>query len=340
MAKRASRRERGRLARPPGNPASDQRLAARVAAVRRFNRFYTRQMGILQEGLLRSPFSLTEVRVLYELAHRDAPTAKALAVDLHLDPGYLSRILRRFKQQRLVKPSTSESDGRERLLTLTPRGRQTFAELDAKASDEIGEILSKLSPDDQARVVKAVEAIESVLGERRKEPVPLLLRPHQPGDLGWIVHRHGVVYAHEYGWNEQFEGLVAKIAAEFLEHYDERRERCWIAERAGERVGSVLLVRKSATVAQLRLLFVEPSARGLGLGTRLVQECTRFAQQTGYRRITLWTQSVLVAARRIYEREGYRLIAEAPHQSFGHDLVAQTWEKELGRLGVDGTHDR
>lgn len=328
--KRASTRKSARTARARGDTASDQRMATRVAAVRRFNRFYTRQMGILQEGLLRSPFSLTEVRVLYELAHRDAPTAKALAVDLHLDPGYLSRILRRFKQQRLVKPSTSESDGRERLLTLTARGRQTFAELDAKANDEVREILSTLSPDDQARVVNAVEAIESVLGEPRKDGVPLLLRPHQPGDLGWIVHRHGVVYAHEHGWNERFEGLVARISAEFLEHYDARRERCWIAERAGERVGSVLLVQKSARDAQLRLLFVEPAARGLGLGTRLVQECTRFARQAGYQRITLWTQSVLVAARRIYEREGYRLIAEEPHQSFGQDLVAQTWEKELG----------
>ena len=317
------------MAPAPGEGASDQSMASRVAAVRRFNRFYTQQMGILQEGLLRSPFSLTEVRVLYELAHRDAPTAKALAVDLHLDPGYLSRILQRFKQQRLVKQYASESDGRQRLLALTARGRLTFGELDAKANDEVRDILSKLSPDDQAKVVNAVEAIESVLGERRKDVVPLLVRPHQPGDLGWIVHRHGVVYAHEYGWNEQFEGLVARISADFLEHYDERRERCWIAERAGERVGSVLLVQKSARVAQLRLLFVEPAARGLGLGTRLVQECTRFAQQAGYQRITLWTQSVLVAARQIYEREGYRLIVEEPHQSFGQDLVAQTWEKEL-----------
>jgi GNAT superfamily N-acetyltransferase len=216
------------------------------------------------------------------------------------------------------------------LLALTARGRRTFDELDAKANDQLREILSKLSPDDQTRVVNAAEAIESVLGEPRTEGVPLLLRPHQPGDLGWIVHRHGVVYAHEYGWNEQFEGLVAGISARFLEHYDPRRERCWIAERAGERVGSVLLVQKSPRVAQLRLLFVEPAARGLGLGTRLVQECTRFARQAGYRRITLWTQSVLVAARRIYEREGYRLIAEEPHQSFGQDLVAQTWEKSLG----------
>jgi DNA-binding MarR family transcriptional regulator/GNAT superfamily N-acetyltransferase len=297
--------------------------------VRRFNRFYTRRMGILQERFLHTQFNLTEGRVLYELAHREAPTAKALAADLELDPGYLSRILQRFKRLRLVTHYPSEDDARQRLLALTSRGRRTFGDLDANADDEARTILSRLSADDQVKVVNAVHAIESVLGAGRDDAVPFLLRQHQPGDLGWIVHRQALLYAQEYGWDEQFEALAAKIAAGFLEHYDARRERCWIAERAGERVGSVLLVQKSATVAQLRLLFVDASARGLGLGSRLVQECTRFARQAGYERITLWTQSVLVAARRAYEREGYRLVSEEPHHSFGKDLVAQTWEKEL-----------
>jgi DNA-binding MarR family transcriptional regulator/GNAT superfamily N-acetyltransferase len=300
-----------------------------VAAVRRFNRFYTRQIGILQEGFLHSEFNLTEGRVLYELAHRQAPTAKALAAELDLDPGYLSRILQRFKRLRLVTQYASEHDARQRLLALTARGRQAFGELDANADDEVRGILSRLAPDQQVRLVSAVQAIESVLGGGGDQAVPFLLRQHQPGDLGWIVHRQALLYAHEYGWDEQFEALAAKIAAEFLAHYDARRERCWIAERAGERIGSVLLVEQSATVAQLRLLFVDASARGLGLGARLVQECTRFARQAGYRRIMLWTQSVLVAARRTYEREGYRLVSEEPHHSFGKDLVAQTWEKEL-----------
>jgi GNAT superfamily N-acetyltransferase len=193
----------------------------------------------------------------------------------------------------------------------------------------VRDMLLRLADEDRTRIVHAAHTIESVLGDRRREPVPLILRPHQPGDLGWVIQRHGVIYAHEYGWSEQFEALVAKIAGQFLERGDSRRERCWIAERDGERVGSVLLVQKSREIAQLRLLLVEPNARGSGIGARLVTECSRFARQAGYRRITLWTQSVLTSARRIYEREGYRLVAEEPHHSFGVDLVGQTWEKDL-----------
>lgn len=300
-----------------------------VAAVRRFNRFYTRQIGALQEGHLSSPFSLTEVRVLYELAHRETSTATDLAAALDLDPGYLSRTLQRFRQRRLITQKASPEDGRQRLLSLTALGRRTFEDLDARASQEIQQMLARLSMTDQQRVVEAMRTIEGRLGERDEPKVPYLLRPHRPGDIGWVVQRHGELYAEEYGWNEEFEALVAKIAAQFIERLDPRRERCWIAEREGERVGCVFLVAKSKTVAQLRLLLVEPSARGLGIGKRLVEECDRFARQAGYRKITLWTQSVLGAARHIYEQAGYRLASEKPHHSFGHDLVAEVWEKRL-----------
>ncbi|HEV8581899.1 MAG TPA: bifunctional helix-turn-helix transcriptional regulator/GNAT family N-acetyltransferase [Thermoanaerobaculia bacterium] len=306
-----------------------QTTTSRVAAVRRFNRFYTRQIGALREGHLSSPFSLTEVRVLYELAHRETSTATDLAAALGLDPGYLSRTLQRFRQRRLITQKASPEDGRQRLLSLTALGRRTFEDLDARASQEIQQMLARLSMTDQQRVVEAMRTIEGRLGERDEPKVPYFLRPHRPGDLGWVVQRHGELYAEEYGWNEEFEALVARIAAQFIERLDPRRERCWIAEREGERVGCVFLAAKSKTAAQLRLLLVEPSARGLGIGKRLVEECDRFARQAGYRKITLWTQSVLGAARHIYEQAGYRLVSEKPHHSFGHDLVAEVWEKRL-----------
>lgn len=302
---------------------------SRVDAVREFNRFYTAQIGVLQEGLLESRFSLTEVRVLYELAHRESPTAKDLAADLDLDPGYLSRILLRFKQRRLITQKPSKEDARQRLLSLTATGRRIFDELDTRASREIRQMLARLSEAEQLRVVEAMLAIESLLGHRAEPKVSYLLRPHQPGDIGWVVQRHGELYAREYGWNEQFEALVARIAAQFIESFDPQRERSWIAEREGERVGCVFLVKKSKTVAQLRLLLVEPSARGLGIGKRLVNECERFARQAGYRKITLWTQSALHAARHIYEQAGYRLVSENPHHSFGSELVEQVWERSL-----------
>jgi DNA-binding MarR family transcriptional regulator len=301
----------------------------RVAAVRRFNRFYTQKIGVLQDGLLDSPFSLTEVRVLYELAHREQPTASELGKDLGLDAGYLSRVLRGFERRGLIERRPSKTDGRQNLLSLTDAGRAAFAPLDERSHSEIGAMLRPLPAPGQRRLIEAMGAIERLLGAPPELAAPYLLRPHRPGDLGWIVHRHGVLYAQEYGFDERFEALVAKVAAQFLQSFDARRERCWIAERAGEIVGSVLLVKGSDEVGKLRLLLVEPEARGLGIGTRLVEECERFARQAGYQKITLWTNSVLDAARRIYEKAGYRLVREEPHHSFGQDLVGETWELDL-----------
>ncbi len=300
-----------------------------IATVRHFNRFYTQQIGVLQEGYLESPFSLTEVRVLYELGHCERTTASELARELGLDAGYLSRILRGFKKRGLIDKKPSEIDGRRSLLWLTEHGQEVFAPLHARSGVEIGAMLNRLSAAERERLVEAMRTIEGLLGARPEPKAPYLLRPHRPGDMGWVVHRHGALYAQEYGWDEQFEALVAGIVAKFLEHYDPKRERCWIAERDGEVVGSVFLVRQSDTGAKLRLLLVEPKVRGLGVGTRLVDECVGFARSAGYRKITLWTNSVLYAARHIYEKAGFRLVEEEPHHSFGHDLVGETWELEL-----------
>lgn len=308
---------------------ADYGLEARVAAVRRFNRFYTQKIGVLQEGLLRSPFSLTEARVLYELAHREPTTASALCRDLGLDAGYVSRILRDFGRRGLIARRRSRDDGRQSLVSLTRKGQAAFAPLDARSRAEIGAMLRPLPDAAQRRLVDAISTIEDLLRARAGATAPYLLRPHQPGDIGWVIHRHGALYAQEYGFDETFEALVAEIAAKFVRGYDPKSERCWIAEKDGAVVGSVFLVRKSRRVAKLRLLYVEPAARGLGIGARLVDECVRFARQAGYRSITLWTNSVLHAARRIYERAGFRLVDEAPHRSFGQDLVGQTWELEL-----------
>jgi DNA-binding MarR family transcriptional regulator/GNAT superfamily N-acetyltransferase len=302
-----------------------------IEAVRRFNRFYTRQIGLLEEGLLETPFGLTEARVLYELAHHEQTTATHLGEELGLDAGYLSRILRGFQKRGLLARRRSPADGRQVLLTLTDAGQVAFADLNEASRGQIESLLSDLAETDQDRLVHALETIQRLLGAHPEHRVPYILRPHQSGDMGWVVQRHGVLYNQEYGWDEQFEGLVAEIVAGFLRSFDPRRERCWIAEREGENVGSVFLVRhpEREGVAKLRLLLVEPKARGLGIGKRLVQECTRFARQAGYRTITLWTNSVLHAARQIYEQEGYLLVREEPHHSFGHDLVGQTWELEL-----------
>ena len=304
-------------------------LDHRVNAVRRFNRLYTKRIGVLHEGLLGSRYTLTEVRVLYELAHRDRPTAAELSKELGVDPGYLSRILRGFKRRGLISKTRSVADGRQSHLSLTARGRTAFAPLDRRAHDEIRAMLGDLSEGDQQRLVQAMETIETLLGPRREPKVPYLLRPHQPGDMGWVIHRHGALYAREYAWDETFEALVAEIAAKFIRGFDPKRERCWIAEREGEIVGSVFLVKKSPTVAKLRLMYVEPKARGLGIGGRLVEECIRFARHVGYRKITLWTNSVLLAARHIYRKAGFRLVHEERHHSFGHDLIGETWELEL-----------
>jgi len=295
-------------------------LEQRVEAARRFNRFYTRKIGVLHEGAYRSPFSLTEVRVLYELAHRDNATATALGRDLGLDAGYLSRILRGFERRGLVLKTRSVADGRQSHLSLTAQGRRVFAPLNARSHDEVAAMLGGLSPDAQARVVDAMQTIERLLGDHAEPPAPCVLRPPQPGDLGWVVHRHGA---------EEFEALVAEIVAHFVQRYNAKRERCWIAERDGEAVGSVFLVERSQTVAQLRLLLVEPKARGSGLGTRLVDECVRFARQAGYRKVTLWTQSELSAARRLYKAAGFRVTRKEKNHSFGKDLVSETWELDL-----------
>jgi DNA-binding MarR family transcriptional regulator/N-acetylglutamate synthase-like GNAT family acetyltransferase len=303
--------------------------ASPVDAVRRFNRFYTRRIGVLNEKLLRSGFTLPEVRLLYELAHRDRPSASELGKELRLDPGYLSRLVDRLGRRGLLERKPSPTDKRQALLRLTRKGQETFAALNRRSHEEIAAMLSPLATGDQRRLVEAMTRIERLLDGSPRTTEPYLLRPHQPGDIGWVVQRHGAIYAEEYAWDSGFEALVAEIAARFLRHFDPKRERCWIAERDGENVGCVFLVKKSATVAQLRLLLVEPSARGLGIGRRLVAECIRFARQAGYRKVTLWTNKGLDAAKHLYEEAGFRLIEEEPHHSFGHDLVAQTWNLTL-----------
>jgi DNA-binding MarR family transcriptional regulator/GNAT superfamily N-acetyltransferase len=308
---------------------TETELHQRVEAVRGFNRFYTKQIGLLHEKLLRSPFSLTEARVIYELAHHEQTTATELVNELGLDGGYISRVLREFEKRGLMAKQPSEADGRRSILQLTGKGQAAFATIDTRSRQQVEAALKGLSTADQNRLVESMNTIARLLGSRPEHKVPYLLRPHQPGDMGWIVHRHGVLYAEEYGWDERFEALVAGIVSNFIQHYDPKRERCWIAEREGEIVGSVFLVKNSKTAAKLRLLLVEPKARGLGIGTRLVHECSRFARQAGYRKIVLWTNSVLHAARRIYEAAGYHLVHEEPHHSFGRDLIGETWELKL-----------
>ena len=303
--------------------------AVSIAAVRRFNRFYTRRIGVLREGLLESPFSLAEARVLYELAQRERATASELMRDLGLDAGYLSRILASFRKRGLIQRQASTADGRRILLQLTPDGRKAFAPLDSRARRDVGAMLEPLPDGERNRLVAAMQTIERLLEGADVRAAPYLLRPHRPGDIGWIVHRHGVLYAQEYGWDERFEALVAGIAARFVENYDAAGERCWIAERDGENVGCVFLVRQSRTVAKLRLLLVEPAARGHGIGARLVDECVRFARQARYRKIMLWTNDVLHAARHLYEKAGFQLVGKERHHSFGHALVGQTWELKL-----------
>lgn len=316
-----------------------------VARVRRFNRFYTRQIGLLEEGLLKSEFSLTELRVLYELAHQEGLRAVDITRQLGLDTGYLSRILKKFEAADLVERFQSETDARESNLKLTDNGRRTFEPLNRASQEQVAAMLATLRPEERVRLVHAMETIERLLGHGNEPIVPYILRPPQAGDIGWIVHRQGVLYAEEYGWDETFEGLVAEIAGRFIQSFDARRERCWIAERENEAVGSVFLVRDSDEVAKLRLLYVEPTARSLGIGSRLVEECICFARDKGYRKLTLWTNDVLVSARRIYEAAGFKLVKEEPHHSFGKDLVGQYWQLDLpgppmrGRdARISGTH--
>ena len=308
-------------------------MVAQVDAVRHFNRFYTKQIGVLSEGLLESPFSLTEARVIYELAQRGSATATELANELGLDPGYLSRIVRKFEQRRLITKKPSDADARQSVLSLTARGRKEFEGLNQVSRNQVEEILNDLSSMEQARLLTAMKTIEELLGPSLKdERVSYILRPPHAGDMGWVVQSNGSLYAQEYGWDETYEALVAQIVADFVKNYDQKKERCWIAEKNGENIGCVFLVKESKQVARLRLLIVDPKARGLGVGKRLVNECTQFARQAGYKKIVLWTNGVLVAARGIYEKAGYRLVKTEKHHSFGHDLVGETWELDLSHV--------
>ena len=304
---------------------------ARVAAMRRFSRFYTRRIGVLREHLLESALTPPEARIVYELAQHDRATASSLAGELALDAGYMSRLLLRLGQRKLVARRRSNTDSRRYELSLTASGRAAFATIDARSHDEIAEMLARRSVAAQRRLVGALESIMQLLDGPEAPAVPYLLRAPHPGDIGWIVHRHGALYAEEYGWDATFEALVARICADFIDHFNPSRECCWVAERNGEIVGSIFLVGKTATIAQLRLLYVEPQARGLGIGRRLVDECVRFARDAGYARVMLWTNDVLVSARRIYEATGFRLVDEERHHSFGHDLVGQNWELAFER---------
>jgi len=305
---------------------SNNPLETRAEAVRRFNRFYTRQIGLLHEHLLDSEFSLTEARVLYELAHRPAVTGAELCRQLGLNAGYMSRMISRFEKRGLVAKTRSPEDARAVQLELTGKGRAAFALLNDASRQEVVAMLDALPAAGQQELVDAMGRIQRLLGE----PTPgYILRDPQPGDMGWIVHRQAVLYAQEYGWNTEYEALVAEIVARFVRDFDSAWERCWIAEQDGKVVGSVFLVRQDETTAKLRLLYVDPCARGLGIGTRLVDECLRFARRVGYRKMVLWTNSVLTDARRIYDRAGFELVEEEPHHSFGKDLVGQVLAREL-----------
>jgi DNA-binding MarR family transcriptional regulator/GNAT superfamily N-acetyltransferase len=315
-------------------PATD-----RLEAIRAFNRFYTRRIGALNDTLLGSPYSLAESRLLWELAHHEHTTATELARTLELDAGYLSRLLRRLKEQGLIDSTRSPTDARQAQLSLTPAGRAAFAPLDQRSREQIGTWLTPLPEAHQQQLLQAMNTLQHLLGDNapRQGQAPYLLRPHRAGDMGWVVSRHGALYAQEYRFDMRFEALVARLAADFIDQFDPTRETCWIAERDNQNIGSVFLVqaREETThaplpgVAQLRMLLVEPTARGLGLGQRLVHECERFARMAGYQRIVLWTNSLLLAARSIYMKAGYQLTASEPHHSFGHDLVGETWQKEL-----------
>lgn len=319
----------------PAAPAAD---AARIEEVRRFNRFYTREIGVLEQGHLHSEFPLAVVRLLYELAHwnderQDLPTATDVAREMDLDAGYMSRLLRDLERRRLVKRAPSPSDARQHHLRLTPEGRNVSADLEKRARADVATLLRPLSDNKQRLMIDALRTVQASLSTHTVDAgsPAFILRPPRAGDLGWVVARHGALYTQEYGWNEQFEALVARIVADYAEQHDAQREACWIAERDGENAGSIFLVRHPDRpgVAKLRLLLVEPSARGLGVGRGLVDECTRFARQAGYHTITLWTNSVLVSALRIYEAAGYKMIEETPHRQFGPELMSQTWELVL-----------
>jgi DNA-binding MarR family transcriptional regulator/GNAT superfamily N-acetyltransferase len=301
----------------------------RVGAVRRFARFYTRRIGLLDEGLLDSPFSLSQARVLYELAQQREATATALASALDIDHGYLSRILRGFKERDLIVRRRDKSDGRQVVISLTTKGHKAFASLDHRSQRETGGLLKHLDESEQVRVVTAMDTIERLIGGDAAPERRVKLRSHQPGDMGWVVARHGALYAAEYGWSSHIEAITAEIVSGFLKTSDPARERCWIAEMDGEPVGSIFLVRDSDEVARIRLLIVDPKGRGLGIGRMLVEASIAFARNAGYRKITLWTHAVLTAARAIYQKQGFRLIEQWVHDDFGKPESSETWELTL-----------
>ena len=300
-----------------------------ISAVRAFNRFYTRKLGVLDQQLLKSPFSLSEARVLYELAHREDLAAKEIGIELGLDPGYLSRIVQKFDEDGLITRKPLPTDRRQYRLALTAKGRQTFAKLERSSQDEVGTMLTALDDNQRAAIVSAMRTIEQTLDRSAEKPAAFLMRSHRPGDIGWVISSQAKAYAEEYGWDISYEALVAEICAQFIKNYDASREHCWIAEAGGEPLGSIFLVKGSDDVAKLRLLLVEKKARGLGVGRALVEQCISSARAKGYKKMTLWTQSILVAARGIYQAEGFRRIKEEPHHSFGVDLVGETWERAL-----------
>lgn len=304
-----------------------------IRAVRHFNRFYTKQIGLLQDRMLSSPFSLTEVRILYEVAHGRKPTASDLIDELGLDPGYLSRSLSKLEQMGLLQKERSQQDGRQSFLSLTRKGKSTFRPLESRSNRQVARMLDSLTPGQRNQLLAAMHAIEERLDVKPssdKQSSAYTLRTHQPGDMGWVVHRHGDLYWKEYGYDERFEALVAEIVSDFIQHFDPKRERCWMAEKDGEIVGTVFLVKKSKTVCKLRLLLVEPAARGLGIGRRLVSECVQFGRKAGYKKMILWTQSELGAARHLYKEADFHLAGEQRHKSWGRgDLVSEIWELDL-----------
>jgi len=301
----------------------------RVAAVRRFNRFYTQKLGVLQRGWLDTPFSLTEARVLYEIKQRERATASDIVRDLGLDAGYLSRILRRFQKSGLIRKDVSPDDGRQSFLSMTTRGCKTFEPLETRTERQVGTVLGRLTEHEQDHLVSAMRAIETLIASEPKAESEIILRQPRPGDLGWVVARHAELYAREYGWAENFEGLCAQIVADFVSKHDPKCERCWIAEMGGQNVGCVFLVKDTNKVARLRLLLVDPAARGRGLGTRLTKECIQFARQCRYESITLWTHKVLTTARHVYERAGFRLTSSETRRSFGQNVVSEHWDLAL-----------
>jgi len=300
-----------------------------ITAVRAFNRFYTRKLGVLDQHLGQSPFSLSEARVLYELAHRDDLAAKEIGIELGLDPGYLSRIVQSFDEKGLITRRPLPADRRQYQLSLTAKGRQTFAKLNLSSQNEVAAMLAQLSAGDATRLTQAMATIEAVLDPRRSQPAAFVLRSHRVGDMGWVISRQAAAYAADYNWDISYEALVAEICAQFIKNYDAAREHCWIAEVGGEPVGSIFLVKATDAIAKLRLLQVEKKARGLGVGRALVEQCIQGARERGYSKMTLWTQSILLAARGIYQNAGFKLVKEEKHHSFGADLVGETWELDL-----------